>query len=668
MSTVVVAIDGPSGSGKSSTAKALATRARWQYLDTGALYRAITWLALDKNISEPKELVKTAQELGITFTCDPIDPRIFVGEKDLTTDIRSARVTDQVSTYAADAAVREYLLGVQHEIIDSAPTGIVVEGRDIGTVVAPEAALKIFLYADLHQRALRREREIAGDVDELNQTGEVADSLHARDEKDSTRTISPLRMAEDALEIDSTLLDLEEVVEVIWEWAKSRNLLGLPKVAIIGRPNVGKSTLVNRIIGRREAIVEDVPGVTRDRVKYEAEWNGRTFLLIDTGGWEVKPEGISQKITAGSEAAISEADLVLFVVDAQVGALDEDESLLTILRRSGKPVILVANKVDGPTEENMAHGLWNLGLGEPHFVSALHGRGSGDLLDLVIKELPEVGTEPADDGYRRVALVGRPNVGKSSLLNTLAGEARVLVDDAAGTTRDPVDELIDFGGNTWRFIDTAGIRRKAKFDSGTDYYASLRTEAALDRAEVAVIVLDASVPLTEQDLRIITMAEESGRAMVLVMNKWDIVDTERQEQLNKELERNLERYPWAQRVNVSALTGWHRDRLAPALRTALSSWEKRVPTAKLNSFLGALIAATPPPVRGGKQPKIRFATQAGTCPPKFVVFSSEWVEPSYRRFIERRLREEFGFDGSPVEVAIKVREREERKEKRKPTY
>ena len=668
MSTVVVAIDGPSGSGKSTTARAIAQRARWQYLDTGALYRAITWLAIDSNITDPDLLVSQAQERGIAFNADPIEPRITLGERDLTADIRSLRVTDQVSIYAAMPEVREYLLTLQHQIIDAAPHGIVVEGRDIGTVVAPDAALKIFLYADLHERALRRERELAGEIDEAPEASVVADSLTSRDEIDSNRKISPLRMAEDALEIDSTLLDLGEVVDVIWEWAKSRNLLGLPKVAIIGRPNVGKSTLVNRIIGRREAIVEDVPGVTRDRVKYEAEWNGRTFLLIDTGGWEVKPEGISQKITAGSEAAIAESDLVLFVVDAQVGALDEDESLLTILRRSGKKVILVGNKVDSPAEENLAHSLWNLGLGEPHFVSALHGRGSGDLLDLVVKELPEVGTEPADDGYRRVALIGRPNVGKSSLLNTLAGQARVLVDDAAGTTRDPVDELIDFGGNTWRFIDTAGIRRKAKFDSGTDYYVSLRTEAALDRAEVAVVVLDASVPLTEQDLRIVTMAEESGRALVLVMNKWDIVDIERQEQFNKELERNLERYPWAQRVNVSALTGWHRDRLAPALRTALNSWEKRVPTAKLNSFLGALIAATPPPVRGGKQPKIRFATQAGTCPPKFVVFSSEWVEPSYRRFIERRLREEFGFDGSPVEVAIKVREREERKERRKPTY
>ena len=659
MSTVVIAIDGPSGSGKSSTARAIAQRANWKYLDTGALYRAITWLALRDNVTNPATIIAALTDNPISFNSDPIEPRIFVGGTDVTSDIRSARVTDQVSIYSAIPELRAYLLEIQHQIISAAPHGIVVEGRDIGTVVVPDAPLKIFLYADLEQRALRRERESQEDIS----SSDVAQSLVSRDEIDSTRKISPLRMAEDALEIDSTALDLPEVVEIIWQWAKSRKLLGLPKVAVIGRPNVGKSTLVNRIIGRREAIVEDVPGVTRDRVKYEAEWNGRTFLLIDTGGWEVKPEGISEKITAGAELAIAESDLVLFVVDAQVGALDEDESLLTLLRKSHKKVILVANKVDGTGEENNAHALWNLGLGEPRFLSALHGRGSGDLLDLVVKELPEVGSEPIDGGYRRIALLGRPNVGKSSLLNALAGEARVLVDDAAGTTRDPVDELVEFGGTTWRFIDTAGIRKKAKFDSGTDYYASLRTEAALERAEVAVIILDASAPLTEQDLRIITMAEESGRAMVLVMNKWDLMDEERQMQFEKELERNLERYPWAQRVNLSAKTGWHRDRLAPALRTAIASWEYRVPTSKLNSFLGALVSATPPPVRGGKQPKIRFATQASICPPKFVVFASEWVEPSYRRFIERRLREEFGFQGSPVEVAIKVREKAERSRK-----
>ena len=654
MAGITVAIDGPSGSGKSSTAKAIATRANWKYLDTGALYRAATWLSLKENVQEGWQIIAAIKNEPITFNSDPKDPKVYCGGLDISSEIRSIRVTDNVSQISQIPELRSYLVEMQRAIIADSVSGIVVEGRDIGTVVAPDAALKVFLYADLQARALRREAEMS----ENQSSADVANSLSNRDQIDSTRKISPLRPAEDALELDSTELDLKEVVEVIWEWLSRKNLLGLPKVAVIGRPNVGKSTLVNRIIGRREAIVEDTPGVTRDRVKYEAEWNGRRFILIDTGGWEMSPEGISEKITACSELAIHQADVILFVIDAQVGALDEDSSLLELLRKSKKKVILAANKVDGPSEEADAHALWNLGLGEPRFVSALHGRGSGDLMDYLVKSLPEVGSEQADDGFRRIALVGRPNVGKSSMLNILAGESRVIVDDAAGTTRDPVDELIEIGDQTWRFIDTAGIRKRANQDSGTDYYASLRTATALDRAEVAVVVLDASVPLTEQDLRIVTMVEEAGRALVIVLNKWDLVDEERQIQIDKELERNLERYPWAQRVNVSALTGWHRDRLAPALRTAISSWEKRVPTSKLNSFLGALIAATPPPVRSGKQPKIRFATQAAVCPPKFVVFASDWVEPSYRRFIERRLREEFGFPGTPVEVVVKVKERE----------
>ena len=658
MANVIVAIDGPSGSGKSSTAKTLATRANWSYLDTGALYRAATWLALKENLSEGWEIIAALRKEPITFKTSPLQPEILCGDVDITTEIRTMRVTDRVSEFSQIPELRDFLVALQREVIENAPSGIVVEGRDIGTVVAPEAHLKVFLYADLHARAARREDELSEKKIEQVDAAKVAESLSSRDEIDSNRRISPLKPAPDALELDSTLLSLPEVVEVIWEWLKRRSLLGLPTVAVIGRPNVGKSTLVNRIIGRREAIVEDTPGVTRDRVKYEAEWNGRRFLLIDTGGWEERPEGISSKITLGSEAAINEADLVLFVVDAQVGALDEDESLVTLLRRSKKKIILAANKVDGQVEEADAHALWNLGLGEPHFVSALHGRGSGDLLDFLIKQLPEVGSEQPDDGFRRVALVGRPNVGKSSLLNILAGESRVIVDDQAGTTRDPVDELIEIGGDTWRFIDTAGIRKRSHQDSCTDYYASLRTASALERAEVAVVVLDASIPLTEQDIRIVSMVEEAGRALVIVMNKWDLMDEDRQIQLEKELERQLERYPWAQRVNLSAATGWHRDRLAPALRTALTSWEKRVPTAKLNSFLGALVGATPPPVRSGKQPKIRFATQAATCPPKFVVFSSQFIETSYRRFIERRLREEFGFAGTPVEVAVNVKERD----------
>lgn len=655
MSALVLAIDGPSGSGKSSTAKAIAIRANWSYLDTGALYRAVTLLAIENNLFEEEALLALLDLNQITFKTNPAKPQVLLNDKDVSAEIRMQRVNDFVSQISAMPGVRKVLLDLQRKYIAEAPIGIVVEGRDIGTVVAPNAQLKIYLHADIDARVKRRENEMLEKID----SNTLEKSLASRDQIDSNRAVSPLSQAEDATVIDSTRLSLDEVTDQIWKWLKQRNLLGLPTVAVIGRPNVGKSTLVNRMIGRREAIVEDTPGVTRDRVKYEAEWNGRRFFLIDTGGWEVKPEGISEKITAGAEAAIAEADLIMFVVDAQVGALDEDESLVDLLRKSGKKVILVANKIDNAEDESDGYALWNLGLGEPNFVSALHGRGSGDLLDLLIQQLPEVGTQQVDDGYRRVALVGRPNVGKSSLLNILAGSVRSLVDDAEGTTRDAVDELIEFGGSTWRFIDTAGIRKRAHQASGTDYYASLRTQIALERAEVALVIFDASQILTEQDIRIVSMAEEAGKAIVVVMNKWDLVDEERQLILNKEIDRQLERYPWAQRVNLSAKTGWHRDRLAPALRTALSSWEKRIPTAKLNAFLGELVGANPPPVRSGKQPKIKFATQAGTCPPKFVIFATGFLENAYRRFIERRLREDFGFIGTPVEVAVKLKDRDD---------
>ena len=432
-----------------------------------------------------------------------------------------------------------------------------------------------------------------------------------------------------------------------------------PVLAVVGRPNVGKSTLVNRILGRREAVVEDVPGVTRDRVTYDAQWRGRRFTVVDTGGWDPDAVGLQKAVAAQAEVAVAAADAVLFVVDVNVGATDSDEAVVRVLRKAGKPVVLVANKVDDERGEADAAMLWSLGLGEPYTVSALHGRGSGDLLDVILDALPETPAERFDEqaGPRRVALVGRPNVGKSSLLNRLLGEDRVVVDSVAGTTRDPVDSLVEVGGETWRFVDTAGLRRRVSHASGAEYYSSLRTQGAIDAAEVAVVLLDASEPISEQDQRVIGMAVDAGRALVIAFNKWDLVDEDRRPQLVKEIERELARVQWAPRLNVSAMTGRAVDRLAPALHTALEGWETRIPTGKLNSWIGDLVAATPPPVRSGKQPKILFATQAGTRPPRFVLFTSGFLEAGYRRFVERRLREDFGFAGSPIEVSVKVREK-----------
>lgn len=431
-----------------------------------------------------------------------------------------------------------------------------------------------------------------------------------------------------------------------------------PVVAVVGRPNVGKSLLVNRIIGRREAVVQDQPGVTRDRVSYDAEWNGREFVIVDTGGWAPDAVGMAAQIAAQAELAIDAADAVVFVVDATVGTQDVDEAVVEVLRRSKKPVVLAANKVDDARTEADAAAMWNLGLGEPHPVSALHGRGSGDLLDAVVAVLPPASElAEQESGPRRVAIVGRPNVGKSSLLNKVAGQQRSVVHDVAGTTVDPVDELVEVGGEVYRFIDTAGIRRRVKEASGHEYYASLRTQTAIERAEVCVVVVDASESISDQDLRILSMVEEAGRALVIAFNKWDLTDEERRRYLKREVEQSLHSYAWAPSVNISALTGRHVDKLSGAIERALAGWETRVSTGKLNSFLGRIVAAHPHPVRGGKQPRILFGTQAAACPPSFVLFTSGNLDETYQRFIVRRLREEFEFTGTPVHLQLRAREK-----------
>ncbi|MBY0441200.1 MAG: ribosome biogenesis GTPase Der [Mycobacteriaceae bacterium] len=431
-----------------------------------------------------------------------------------------------------------------------------------------------------------------------------------------------------------------------------------PVVAVVGRPNVGKSTLVNRILGHREAVVQDVPGVTRDRVSYDALWTGRRFVVQDTGGWEPDAKGLQRLVAEQAAVAMRTADAVIMVVDAVVGATTSDEAAAAILRRSGKPVFLAANKVDNEKGEADAAALWLLGLGEPYAISAMHGRGVADLLDVVVAALPAV-TESASGvgGPRRVALVGKPNVGKSSLLNRLAGDQRSVVHEVSGTTVDPVDSLIELGDKVWRFVDTAGLRRKVDQASGHEYYASVRTHGAIDAAEVVIVLIDASQPLTEQDQRVLTMVIEAGRALVLAFNKWDLVDEDRRYLLEREIDRELGQVQWAPRVNISAMTGRAVSKLVPALEGALVSWDTRVSTGRLNSWIKEIAAATPPPVRGGRQPRILFATQATARPPTFVLFTTGFLEAGYRRFLERRLRETFGFQGSPIQINVRVREK-----------
>jgi len=489
----------------------------------------------------------------------------------------------------------------------------------------------------------------------------LAERLSSLNEAEGEQRAQALRqgLADYELEDDDEVI-LEGMDDEEGEYRPQR---ALPVLAVVGRPNVGKSALVNRILGRREAVVQDVPGVTRDRVSYRAHWNTTSFTLVDTGGWEPDAKGIAHSVALQAEVAIDLADAILFVVDAAVGATATDEHVVKLLRSTSKPVILVANKVDDKRQEPEAAALWNLGLGEPWTVSALHGRGVADLLDHVLTVLPEESAVAAAEpgGPRRVALLGRPNVGKSSLLNKAAGSERVVVNELAGTTRDPVDELVTIAGQPWRFVDTAGIRRRVHMAQGADYYASLRTAAALEKAEVAVVLLDVSEPISEQDVRIIDLVLESGRALVLAFNKWDLLDDDRRRYLEREIEQDLAHVAWAPRVNISATTGRHIEKLVPALETALESWDQRIPTGKFNAFLSELIAAHPHPVRGGKQPRILFGTQASTRPPTFVLFTSGFLDPQYRRFIQRRLREIYGFEGSPIVINMRVREKRGKK-------
>ena len=717
---IVVAIDGPSGSGKSTVSKRVASRLGLAYLDTGAMYRAAAWWCEHEGIDLDRAdaVARAVEAMPLEMGLDPESPSVVCGGEDVTTAIRDPRIATVVSRVATNLDVRAELARLQRELIHAEATGlpgafsdgagVVAEGRDITTVIAPDADARLLVTASQEARLTRR----AADLEAAGKSVDAAalrDQVLRRDRDDAT--VSQFLTAPDGVTlVDTSDMDLPETVEhVIALIEKSldeaaerdrRDALraealrgglsdyeleeedlalldgraapaadsvpeaGLPVLAVVGRPNVGKSTLVNRVLGRRAAVVQDTPGVTRDRVSYPAEWAGRRFTIVDTGGWETDVAGMDAAVASQAEAAVAMSDAVVLVVDARVGITETDARVVRLLRRSGKPVVLAANKVDSPAQEGDAAALWNLGLGEPYPVSALHGRGSGEVLDAAMSILPEVsavaGPGP-EDGLHRIALVGRPNVGKSSLLNAIAGRARVVVDDAAGTTRDPVDEVLELDGRTWVFVDTAGVRRRVRQARGADYYAVLRTRGAIEKAEVAVVLLDASEPITEQDVRVIQQVVDAGRALVLVNNKWDLVDEERRKLLARESEHDLAHVSWAPRINLAARTGWHTNRLARALDSALEGWTTRIPTGRLNAFLGELQSATPHPLRGGKQPRILFATQAQTAPPRIVVFSTGFLDAGYRRFIERRLREEFGFVGTPVQIGVRVREKRKRR-------
>jgi GTPase len=433
----------------------------------------------------------------------------------------------------------------------------------------------------------------------------------------------------------------------------------LPVVVVVGRPNVGKSTLVNRIIGSRSAVVEELSGVTRDRREFEGDWSGRDFVLVDTGGWEIKPsDDMGVSIKEQAEAAVSGADVVIFVVDGTAELTDDDTGVISVLRAADIPVVLAANKIDNAALESNIDRLWGLGLGEPHPISAYHGRGVGELLDRVVAAFPETAVVQDKDEVPRVAIVGRPNVGKSTLLNKLVGERRVIVSETPGTTRDPIDVDVELEGKRYRLIDTAGIRRKPQITEDADFYAVLRAREALETADVALLLVDAMDGVTHQDQRIASEVVQGGAGLVIILNKWDDLDDEQRHLTERSLPDRFGFVGWAPVLRMSALTGARIQRLPSAIEAVLESRTTRLPTGQLNRAVRKWAAAHPPPVRKGRRPKIHYVVQAGTAPPTFVVFiSGGTLGDDYLRFLENRLRDEADFTGNPLHIVARAGER-----------
>ena len=430
-------------------------------------------------------------------------------------------------------------------------------------------------------------------------------------------------------------------------------------VAIVGRPNVGKSTLMNRILGRREAIVEERPGVTRDRKEVEANWQGREFTLVDTGGWIADGDSLDEKVSRQSELAIAQADVVLFVVDSTVGVTEDDALVATLLRGIDTPVILIANKVDDRVHESAIWELMSLGLGEPMAVSALHGRGAGDMLDRIVDALPEVVDEAPtedqpDDGDPRVVgvtLVGRPNVGKSTLFNRLTGEERAVVHDRPGTTRDTIDTIVETPHGPVRFIDTAGMRRKARIDEETEYYSLVRALKAVDTADVALLIIDATQGVTHQDQRLAERVDAAGCPIVVLLNKWDLCDAEQREDVSIQVGDKLHFVGEAPVIRICALSGKNVHRLWPALEDTIRDYQTRIPTRRVNDVIRAAQAAQPAPAGV----RILYATQGATDPPTFTLFANREVPRTWLRYLERRLREDLNLGSTPIKLRVRRR-------------
>jgi GTPase len=689
---MVIAIDGPAGAGKSTVARAVAAELGFTYLDSGAMYRSVALAAREAGMDpdDAAAMGLLAGELAIDFH----GRQVLLDGSDVTEEIRTPEVSADASRVSVHPAVREAMVARQQALI--AADDYVAEGRDIGTVVSPDSPLKVFLTASDEERARRRAAETGEDLDA------VLAAQQDRDARDTEREHGALRAADDAVEVDTTGLSIEDVVRRVVDLAEERGLAeGEPAdyedaeafagddadepadydasdedddfvevdfdeieasdeivapqprqrtaiVAIVGFPNVGKSTLVNRLVGGTEAVTAPEPGVTRDRKRLSTEWNGVRLELIDTGGIDLGDEAeLARDIQAQARLGMAEADAIVLVVDARAGLRAGDADLAKTLRGSETPVIVAVNKADRPNDYAATAEFHGLGLGDPLAVSATHGLGTGDLLDAITGALGDLPETDGDDDAVRVAVIGRPNVGKSSMVNAFLGSDRVIVSDMAGTTRDAIDTELEVEGRRVILVDTAGLRRRSKVAGTVDYYAQLRSERAVERADVALVVCDAAEGITSEDLRVAEMSMIAGCATLFVLNKWDVGETDIDDARIR-VSRKSRLRPAV--ITASATRGRNVGTLLPKALELADRAASRIPTPELNKFVAEVVGKTPPPAKRGRRLRLYYSAQVGTSPPRIAIQVNDrkLIGRDWAFHLENRMRETYGLEGVPL--------------------